>query len=413
MDDQRHLYPVHAERSVIAGLLTQPTEMDRISHILLPSDLSSDDLRGTYAAMVDLWERGHALDVVEIHQHPQGPPMDFLAELVATAPSVSNLTSYADTIVKAARLRRIAVGVGQVSTSIMAGNVDNPDEAAELVRRIEQADAEDFRSGEGPLTVSMEEFRETVIEEEEQHEWLVPGLLRRRWRMILAGEEGIGKMVFLRQIGHSMAAGVHPLFASKSVKPCRVLLVDLENPHQTIVEQSALVSVYRDLVAEAGERLRIHSNEAGMNILEHGDRRKFERLLQEARPDLLIVGPLYKLARRRDGRSDWDADAMDVINFIDSIRVRYHCAVLMEHHLTGDKDRAKGRTPNQAGSAMFRRWPEMSFSMIMDPDSSEDDPRGMRVDLHRYRRSRNQETWPRQLRRRDGVSTGHAWEAIL
>src|SRR5690606_35055657 len=108
----------------------------------------------------------------------------------------------------------------------------------------------------------------------------------RRWRIVIAGEEGIGKMVLLRQIGHCLAAGIHPFVANKTIEPRRVLIVDVENPADTISEQSALISNTLDLVGLAGDRLQIRSAEAGMNLANPADRRRFDRWAQLTTPDL-------------------------------------------------------------------------------------------------------------------------------
>ena len=152
----------------------------------------------------------------------------------------------------------------------------------------------------------------------------------------------------------------------------------------------------------------IHANEAGMNLSRPADRRRLERMVTVAKPDLLIAGPLYKLARRSGAASDWDSEAMDLINFFDDLRTRHDCALMLEHHLVKKgQGTTHFRDPDQGGSAMFRRWPEMSFSMVRDELADDDNV----IRLHRYRRARNEEMWPTHIQRRGpGQSrTGFAW----
>lgn len=403
------LWPTAIERALLGALLMSPTSIDQVASTLLPGDFCQPDHQAIFGAMVGAWERGEPVDYVVVADEAK-VPVAHLSAMWADVPSVSGIPKYAEKIVSAGRLRRIAVQVANLNGDLMSGTIDDPDRAAALALQISEDDGDDFRATSGPLSMPMFEFMQQVEDEPEKHEWIIPDMLRRRWRIIVAGEEGIGKMVLLRQIGHSLAAGRHPWNPAKRITPARVLFVDLENPQHVIWDQTRLIHQTNDLVAEAGERLHIHSNEAGMDVSEPGDRRKFERIVAEFRPDVLVCGPMYKLSRRKAGGSDWDADAMSVITFLDSIRTRYDCALLLETHLVKSGGNSYMRSPEHAGSAMFRRWPEAAFSMIEDTEATS---AGGLVKLHRYRSMRSEDRWPQKLIRREGLSTANAWGAYF
>jgi hypothetical protein len=404
------MFPVEAEQAIIGALLIWPSQMSEVAAIVLASDFTKPDLAVAYETMLETWANGETYDQVTISKALGAPSIETLASL-AYGDHFRALggAEYAATIANAAQMRSVALGLGDIQTAVNEGTLTN---AQDFVARINEvvADQERAQSADEASALPMADFLAQVEAEPEKHEWLVPNFIRRRWRIVIAGEEGIGKMVLLRQIGHCVAAGVHPFKDQQRITPRRVLFVDVENPQDTISEQTALISNTLDLVGMAEDRLHIYSNEAGINLAQPGDRRRFERIVANIRPDMVIAGPLYKLSRRQAGQSDWDSDAMDLINFFDDIRTRYNCALLLEHHLVKTGTNTHFRNPDQGGSAMFRRWPEMSFSMIEDTNSNEP---GDVVKMHRYRRARNGETWPDRVRRRSpGPSvTGHAWQA--
>ena len=60
-------------------------------------------------------------------------------------------------------------------------------------------------------------------------DWVIDGLMARGERLILTGEEGLGKSTLQRQIAMCSAAGIEP-FNGQSIEPRTVLLIDAENP---------------------------------------------------------------------------------------------------------------------------------------------------------------------------------------
>src|SRR5699024_9822857 len=59
-------------------------------------------------------------------------------------------------------------------------------------------------------------------------DWVIPGLLASRDRLVLTGAEGLGKTTFFRQMLILAAAGIHPV-EFKPMDPLTALVVDTEN----------------------------------------------------------------------------------------------------------------------------------------------------------------------------------------
>lgn len=398
----QRLWPVEQERALISVAVIGG-DLSSVVTRVAPGDFSKPEHQVTWAAIVEHWRRGGDIDIVGLGETPGGLTGAELAELFAMPSSTSMAPRYAAHIAEAAALRSVSVELSRAQDEIQDPSSDLG--ARDIVGNFAERanDAMRLDDEDGPVTVA--EMRAELDAEPEQYEWLWPDFLRRRWRVIVAGGEGIGKMVLLRQIGLSLAAGIEP-FTGRSIDPIRVLVIDVENPAPTIVEQSELVWLDRDAIGAAEDRYQTWSREQGIDVLSSADRRRVEAAVAAAKPDLLIMGPLYKM-KRNTGRG-YDIDALDTINFFDDLRVRFNCALIIEQHLVADKkSNAALRSVDHADSQHFVRWPEMAFSMIEHPEAID----GERVKLARVRGARNGAMWPPALikRPRGDTHTGPAW----
>lgn len=188
--------------------------------------------------------------------------------------------------------------------------------------------------------------------EEPAFDWLIPGVLERGDRMIVTGREGAGKSTLLAQLAVQVAAGLHP-FDGSPMEPIRVLVVDLENSRREVKRR------FNALTLTAGPRLErgslfIASRPEGLNLLDAEDADWLARQLDLIGPDLLIAGPLYKLA---DGDPNDEKSVKPVALYLDRLRTEFDLAVVLEAHIPHD---AKGRPYGWSG---WRRWPEIGIEL--------------------------------------------------
>jgi hypothetical protein len=222
--------------------------------------------------------------------------------------------------------------------------------------------------------------------EETPYDWLVRGLLERRDRLILTGREGGGKSTLLRQICVQLAAGLHP-FTLEPINPLRVLLVDLENSEAHTRRQ------LRPLRIAAGDRykpepgLHLRIRPEGLNLLDLVDAGWLAELAAAIRPDVLVTGPIYKLA---GGDPTEEKTARHVALWLDRIRTETGCAVLLEAHAPYASNGSK-RPERPYGASLWSRWPE--FGLFLSPEGH----------LRHWRGARDERDWPAALQR------GGAW----
>jgi hypothetical protein len=234
---------------------------------------------------------------------------------------------------------------------------------------------------------------------------VIPGMCNRDYRTIVVAEEGAGKSLLLRTIGQSAAQGMHP-FTHKHIEPKRVLVVDLENPAQAIIDTAfglELLLEERSLDYDES-RFKVWRRPGGINIRKLADRAALQREIAFHQPDLVCIGPIYKMYARGIGES-YEDSADEAMRVLDDLRTKYEFALYMEHHAAKGKS-GEGRDLSPMGSQRWMAWPEIGISLYRDKQ----DPTSF--DVKRFRGDRlSGVKWPDRIVRNkmflvDGVYNG-------
>jgi len=228
-----------------------------------------------------------------------------------------------------------------------------------------------------------------ILQGDDSYDWIVPGLLERQDRLIVTGPEGFGKTTFIRQISILSAAGINPITFEK-IRPVRVLVVDAENTERQwrravrfMSEKAADVGVVdprQTIQVAAGKRIDITKGSHLSDI---------HRLIDEHKPDMLMIGPLYKLVPKAINNDD---DAAPLIVALDSLRER-GLTLIMEAHAGKASNLEGERDLRPRGSAALLGWPEFGFGLrpvVGEPEV---------IQLSRWRGDRDERLWPRKMRR--------------
>lgn len=320
-----------------------------------------------------------------------------LITLMQRAWAPANADAYADRILACAARRNLAGAATrlrqQLNTDWINGDLEPLSRvAAEMRAACDEAEALD--AGAGAIEPSMP--LDDLLSMPDTHDWLVPGLLERGERIILTGSEGLGKSWMISQFGACLAAGLHPFTGSKlgsRAPQLQVLVVDCENGMSQ--SRRRFDKIVRRLGAEAStacrKNLRIELRPNGLDLLGQ-DASWLERKVAANSPDLLIVGPIYRLhyANVND-----ETAARELVRVLDNIRTRYGCALLTEAHAGHAEDNSGERRMRPAGSSLFLRWPEFGYGLRRAKGAEGEHPN--LVDVVAWRGSREERQWPRQL----------------
>lgn len=233
-----------------------------------------------------------------------------------------------------------------------------------------------------------------LMEGTSEYDWLIPGLLEREDRLMLTGSEGGGKTTFFRQVTILSAAGINPMTFEK-IEPVRIQVIDAENTERQWRRKVRALAVKATAEGSTSPMETMHLSFPGrIDISSEKWLGAVHRLIDENKPDMLAIGPLYKMAR---SAMNTDDDVAPVLAALDSIRER-GVALLIEAH-AGHSLSGEGGTRNlrPRGSSALLGWPEMGFGLRRDKE----DPNVTIIE--RWRGDRDERTWPEQITR------GGAW----
>jgi replicative DNA helicase len=191
----------------------------------------------------------------------------------------------------------------------------------------------------------------------------------------------------------------------QKIPPINVLIVDLENPEDSIVDTcNPIREIVRGKVAAEydANRAWLWWKPGGIDIRTRTDRSKLEAVIAHTKPDLVCLGPLYK-AYSVNARENDELAAGEVMRVLDDLRTRYNFALMMEHHAPKGSGSTRAMMPY--GSSLWLRWPEIGLSMT---DARGD---GTVMDLGRWRGDRLENSWPEQLIRGSEARSSWPWTA--
>ncbi|MGW4114800.1 AAA family ATPase [Actinosynnema sp. NPDC004786] len=332
----------------------------------------------------------------------------FVHDLHLNAPPLSSWDYYLDEVLKAMHIRDlVAAGHRLVQLGENAGRGAALDEVALKAREAVDAIADRSGLGVSGPPISLQEL---LDQEDEPHNWLVPGLLEHLDRLMLTGFEGTGKSYLLAQLALCIAAGVHP-FSGALINPAghRVLVLDCENSKPQIRRRyrktAAVVNRIREehgvRPADWSTMIRLEINPDGIDLGDARTRSRIEDAIAATAPDLILGGPLYKMHR---ANLNEETAARDLVGVLDDWRGRYGTALILEAHSGYAGEQQGGRKLRPTGSSLFLRWPEFGFGIkpfADDTDGSTPEQHPSTVQLSAWRGARDVRDWPGLLSHSD------------
>jgi hypothetical protein len=225
-----------------------------------------------------------------------------------------------------------------------------------------------------------------ILAGSDTYDWVVPGLMERRDRLILTGAEGAGKTTFVRQMAVLASAGIHPT-SFERIEPVKVLVIDAENTERQWRRAVRWTSNRAAEIGAQDPRQTMHVA-AGrrIDITRGSHLGEIHRLVDIHKPDMLFIGPLYKLVPRAINNDD---DAAPLIVALDGLRER-DLALVMEAHAgkAAGSDGERNLAPR--GSSALMGWPEFGMGL-----RHTDDPKV--VDVIKWRGDRDERDWPERM----------------
>lgn len=297
-----------------------------------------------------------------------------LAECMNRTPAASAAPRYAEIVLRHHRARQLLHVAHELD---QAARQHGPGPAlVQLQAHLDTLAELTINTGADP---DLDEF---LAEVDDDYDWLIPGLLEHRDRVILTATEGGGKSTLLRQIAVQMACGLHP-FTGDRIPSQRTLYIDCENTARQA--RRAL----RGLRSTAGDdyqpgHLRVRALGHAIALADPEIEADIASRIRRYESDVVIIGPLYKLT---SGDPIKEEPAKAVADAIDRLRNIRGSAFLIEAHSPYPEGTGKKRVIRPYGASLWSRWPEFGLHLADDGK------------IMHWRGERETRDWPAALER--------------
>lgn len=385
--------PIHdqsAERAVLAAMLMSPLARHEARRHIASGDLYEPIHEHIWDAMARLDRHGKQVDPVTVLTVTQrdSAVAALLPDLLTLPVVPESVGDYAEIVRGWAIRRKVSTAAKRISTQALNPAVNPSGYAAAVANEFAA-----IRDSGITDDVESKTLAEVLAEPDDEPEWLIPGLLERRDRLVITGDEGLGKSHLLRQFAISAAAGIDPWDVTRRYDPVKAMILDCENTEAQVRRVTRGMVAYaqhygRDDVADR-VMLRCSSR---VDVTRDKDLAQIHHELDAQQPDLVVIGPLYRLIPRAIQTDD---DAAPLLAALDTIRDR-GIALLLEAHSGHAIGKGGGRDMRPRGSSALLGWPEFGYG-LRDLGA-----RGGRYcEFIAWRGNRSERDWPRALRRAD------------
>jgi len=399
------MHDLDAERYLLAAMMLHPAAIEAAAETLTPEHWFRPAHQVLFRAMAWMFAAQEAVDPVTLRDwldrtgemHVLGSKGAlYLAELYELRPH-GTAQQYAR-VIHGLAVRRAAVeALSGMQAAMYDRSADPVGAGRKVIEKIDRV-----------ITAAMPEKHAYTLSEFLAIEFpgggsVIDGLLGRQERVVLVGPEGVGKTMLGHQVAYAAAAGVHPFARDAAFEPRRVLILDFENP-PTILQRRMrrMERIAEQFPGWNADNLAFHAQPDGADLSNPQQAYALAQIIRRADPDLIVAGPVYKLAA---GGEDGDrrlAAHLRVAQFFDEIRCRGQLpAIWLETHAplgTAGRDRAM----RPEGSNIWAKWPEFGLSLQRAPKS-----RGGGLDVGQFRGHRIEgRTWPAGFTRN---TFGSAW----
>lgn len=358
------------------------------SEVLAPDDFRSMNMAEVFRAIVQAHKAGEVVEPFTVWTRAtkagvRDVQITDLHDWMGLAGSAESTAFYAREVKELATRRRMHTAAARFAQNLASVDVPTAQTMSEMLETLKG-----IRDNSTDATVRALSLGEILDLPDTVEDWVIPGLLERGDRLVVTGYEGMGKTTWIRQLAICAASGVHPTTLDL-IRPVKGLVVDVENSVKQWQRQTSRMAATAAKHGTGSPRENLHVHCQGrMDIRKDKDLGLVHRLVDEHQPEILCIGPIYKLSPTALKN---DEEAAPVIAALDSLRDR-GLVLIIEAHAPKMSNGQRDLAPR--GSAALMGWPEFGFGLA---PATEDQSM---ADVVRWRGDRETgRAWPKQMYR--------------
>jgi hypothetical protein len=382
------------ERTVIASIVLDSSVLRFAADEVRGSDFADPRLGRVFEGLFEMFAAGEPISVITVGEHfarwNVGADGSVLHRWVSEVGVAAQVGWYARKVHEYAMRRGIQRQAVRLAQSAQTSGA--PGEA--IAQSIESL--RELLAITSTAEVSARPLGR-ILDIPDEYDWVVEGLLERGDRLLLTGSEGGGKTTLLRQVAICAAAGIHPFFGYP-ISPAKVLYVDTENTEkQWAREARGMVSTANNAPAASADPSEVLALACikRIDVTRDSDLGMLHKLVDDHKPDMLFIGPLYRLIPRAINSDD---EATPLLTALDTIRDR-GVSLIIEAHAGHGTQGAAERDMRPRGSSALMGWPEFGLGLRPDRNAKSSNE----FQLMRWRGHRDaSRKWPTRLARGTG-----------
>lgn len=370
---------------VLGGCLLSPDALPFATKHLEPGDFANKIHETVFHAMVALRKAGDPVEPFTVYTKAtesgvRGLNITDLYAWMENVGSGASVEHYAREVREQATRRRLSKAGARFHQDVTDPSVPAADAVSRMIEQLTE-----IRERSTNPDLIAKTLGEILDMPETAADWVIPNLFERGDRMIITGHEGLGKTTWIRQLGICAAAGINPVTLDMLDKPVRGLVVDVENSEKQWRRETfdvARVAAAHGLDSPR-DNLWVHCG-GRMDLRRDRDLGLVHRLVDEHEPEILFIGPIYRLVPTGINS---DEEAAPLIAALDTLRDRGLVLVMEAHAPKGQGGMERNLAPR--GSAALMGWPEFGFGLA---------PSEAGAEVKRWRADRDRKRdWPTSL----------------
>ena len=195
-----------------------------------------------------------------------------------------------------------------------------------------------------------------IVAHELSLEMVIPGWLHSRGQMILSGAPGVGKTQFSLDLAYRLSVG-QTILGKTPALPQKVAVISLE---MDVVELKYIF----EKQAKDFDNLELWNANVRIYSFDEGSLTAFERVLQESKPNIVIIDSLSEMSNE-DLK---EAEARAIMRWFKKMRRTYGCAFIVIHHnrKANDNNKKPRKLSDLYGSFVFAKLSETVVSLWQD-----------------------------------------------